>query len=112
MYASIPFIGEPTDLFKVHESFEFNGHVYHDVFEFANEGQDLQGIYIETVYYNYKKGVIAIMMSNSSRAGVAMTTDISIANTTAPQDYRPRCHHSQHLPHGAVLRQALRPRRV
>ena len=84
MYASIPFIGEPTDLFKVHESFEFNGHVYHDVFEFANEGQDLQGIYIETVYYNYKKGVIAIMMSNSSRAGVAMTTDISIANTTAP----------------------------
>ena len=43
MYASIPFIGEPTDLFKVHESFEFNGHVYHDVFEFANEGQEHYG---------------------------------------------------------------------
>ncbi|MBR6848464.1 MAG: hypothetical protein IKM74_10090 [Bacteroidales bacterium] len=40
MYASIPFIGEPTDLFKVHESFEFNGHVYHDVLHFRITDQD------------------------------------------------------------------------
>lgn len=67
MYASIPFIGEPTDLFKVHESFEVNDHVYNDVFEFVNEGQDLQGIYIKTLYYNYEKGVIAIIMSNGEK---------------------------------------------
>ena len=67
LYASIPFIGEPTDLFKVHESFEVNGHVYHDVFEFVNEGQDLQGIYLKTLYYNYEKGVIAIYMSNGEK---------------------------------------------
>ena len=67
MYASIPFIGEPTDLFKVHETFEVNGHVYHDVFEFPNENQDLQGIYIERLYYNYEKGVIAIEMSNGEK---------------------------------------------
>lgn len=67
MYASIPFIGEPTDLFKVHESFEVNGCVYHDVFEFPNENQNLQGIYIKTLYYNYEKGVIAIDMSNGEK---------------------------------------------
>ena len=67
LYASIPFIGEPTEQFKVLDTFEVNGHVYHDVFEFANEGQDLQGIYIKTLYYNYEKGVIAIDMSNSEK---------------------------------------------
>lgn len=67
LYASFPFIGEPTSLFTVIDSLEVNGHVYHDVFEFANEGQDLQGLYIKTLYYNYEKGVIAIMMSNGEK---------------------------------------------
>lgn len=67
MYASIPFIGEPTDLFKVHETFEVNGRTYYNVFEFPNENQDLQGIYIERLYYNYEKGVIAIYMSNGEK---------------------------------------------
>ena len=67
MYASIPFIGEPTGQFKVLDSLEVNGRVYHDVFEFPNENMDLEGIYIKTLYYNYEKGVIAIMMSNGEK---------------------------------------------
>ena len=66
-YASIPFIGEPTEMFKVLDSLEVNSQVYHNVFEFANQGQDLQGIYVKTVYYNYEKGVIAIDMSNGEK---------------------------------------------
>ena len=67
LHASIPFIGEPTNLFKVHDSFEVNGHVYHDVFEFPNKNMNLEGIYIQALYYNYEKGVIAIMMSNGEK---------------------------------------------
>ena len=67
LYASIPFIGESTEQFKVLDSLEVNGHVYHDVFEFPNENMDLEGIYLQTLYYNYEKGVIAIMMSNGEK---------------------------------------------
>ena len=67
MYASIPFIGEPTGQFKVLDSLEVNGRVYHDVFEFPNENMDLEGICIQTLFYNYEKGVIAIMMSNGEK---------------------------------------------
>lgn len=66
-YASIPFIGEPTDLFTVLDSLEVNGHSYYDVFEFVNQGQDLHGVYIQTAYYNYEKGVIALKMSNGEK---------------------------------------------
>ena len=67
LYASIPFIGEPTEQFKVLDSLEVNGAVYHDVFAFSNEGMDLEGICIQTLYYNYEKGVIAILMSNGEK---------------------------------------------
>lgn len=67
LHASIPFIGEPTNMFKVHDFFEVNGHVYHNVFEYPNENMDLEGIYIQTLYYNYEEGVIAIMMSNDEK---------------------------------------------
>ena len=67
MYASIPFIGEPTGQFKVLDSLEVNGRVYHDVFEFPNGNMDLSGLYVQTLYYNYEKGVIAIMMSNGEK---------------------------------------------
>ena len=67
MYASIPFIGEPTDQFMVHDSLEVNGHTYYDVFQFDNQGQDLQGIYAKFAYYNYDKGLIAIYMSNGEK---------------------------------------------
>lgn len=66
-YASIPFIGEPADLFTVHDSLEVNGHTYYDVFEFANQGQDRQGVSIQTAYFNYEKGVIALKMSNGEK---------------------------------------------
>jgi len=66
-YASIPLKGEPTDLFVVHDSVLVNGHTYYDVFEFANEEQDLQGIYIRALFYNYEKGVIEIDMSNGEK---------------------------------------------
>lgn len=67
LYASFPFIGEPTEMFKVIDTIEVNSQVYNNVFEFNNQGQDLQGIYVKTVYYNYEKGVIAIYMSNGEK---------------------------------------------
>lgn len=67
LYASLPFIGEPTSQATVLDSLEVNGHTYYDVFEFVNQGQDLQGIYAKSVYYNYKKGIIAIFMSNGEK---------------------------------------------
>ena len=66
-YASIPFIGEPTDQFTVLDSLEINGHTYYDVFQFDNEGQDMKGIYVKVAYYNYEKGLIAIYMSNGEK---------------------------------------------
>lgn len=66
-YASIPLKGEPTDLFVVHDSMLVNGHTYYDVFEFANEGQDLTGIYVKTLFYNYENGVVEIDMSNGEK---------------------------------------------
>ena len=67
LHASIPMKGEPTGLFVVHDSMLVNGHTYHDVFEFANEGQDLNGIFVKTLFYNYEKGVIEIDMSNGEK---------------------------------------------
>ena len=67
LYASIPFIGETTEQFKVLDTLVVNNQIYHDVFEFTNEGMDLEDIYVQTLYYNYDKGVIAIFMSNGEK---------------------------------------------
>jgi hypothetical protein len=69
MYASFPFIGEPTDKFTVLDSLEVNDHTYYNVFEFINQNQyqDKEDIHAKSLYYNYEKGVIAIYMSNGEK---------------------------------------------
>ena len=67
LYASFPFIGEPTSMFTVLDSLEVNGRTYYNVFEFPNENQDLQGIYPKALYYSYADGVIEIDMSNGEK---------------------------------------------
>lgn len=67
LMAPFPLIGDSTEQFTVLDSLEVNGHTYHDVFEFVNEGQDFTDIYVKATYYNYEKGVIAIYMSNGER---------------------------------------------
>ena len=67
LYASIPFIGEPTDLFTVLDSLEVNGRTYYEVFEFLNQGLDWQDIYTKKVFYTYAQGVIEIDMSNGEK---------------------------------------------
>jgi hypothetical protein len=64
LFATFPFIGEPTDQFTVLDSLEVNGHIYYNVFELVNEYQDQEEMYAKAAYYNYEKGVIAIYMSN------------------------------------------------
>lgn len=67
LFATIPFIGEPTDQFTVLDSVEVNGRTYYEVFELLNEGGDGQDIYTKKVYYNYAQGVIEIDMSNGEK---------------------------------------------
>ena len=67
LYASIPFIGESTSMFTVHDSFKVHDDTYYNVFEFVNENQDLQGIYPKSLFYTYKEGVIEIDMSNGEK---------------------------------------------
>ena len=64
LYASIPFIGESTDQCVVLDSIEVNGRTYKEVFEFGNQNQYPQ---VQTLYYNYVYGVIAILMSNGEK---------------------------------------------
>ena len=65
----IPLFGEDCSNYEVLDSLDINGRYFHNVFKLKTDYyyEDEEMIHAETVFYNYEKGLLGIMMSNGEK---------------------------------------------